>query len=185
MFKPSLSAMNYDNNTLLNAVMETLLRKISACQVTLLYKVPYRSILKVTTALEYIQEQRFNPLVENGSQQQKYRWVRKHILLPSGRGRYADWEIFQSVEERILLKSSCAAIQDNFGVPKTSVQRYLTVIFPPLKCSLLKHLWYIVTLGKISNKTLRKRITENIVKQELVHKSYILRDKEAYIVATT
>ena len=58
-------------------------------------------------------------------------------------------------------------------------------IFPPLNNSLSKHLWYLLSLGKISNKTVRKRITENIVKQELGYKSYPLRDEEAYIVATT
>ena len=42
-----------------------------------------------------------------------------------------------------------------------------------------------MSLGEISNKTIRKTITENIVKQELGHKSYFSRYKEAYIVATT
>ena len=41
-----------------------------------------------------------------------------------------------------------------------------------------------MSLGKISNKNVRKTITENIVKQELRHKSYPLRDEESYIVAT-
>ena len=40
-------------------------------------------------------------------------------------------------------------------------------------------------LGEISNKTVRKTITENIVKQELGHDSYLLKDEEACIVATT
>ena len=42
-----------------------------------------------------------------------------------------------------------------------------------------------MSLGKISNKTVRKTITENIVKQELGHKYYLLKDEEAYIVETT
>ena len=109
----------------------------------------------------------------------------KTFLLPSGRGHYTDWEIRQSFEEIILLKSSCAAIQDKFGVPKNSPQRYLNVIFLPLKCYLLKHLRYLMSLGKISNKNARKTITENIVKQEFVHKYYLLKDEEAYVVATT
>ena len=98
------------------------------------------------------------------------------FLLPSGRGNYMNWELRQSVEERILLKSSCAAIQDNFGVPKTSPQRYLNVLFPSLKCSSLKHLWYLMSLGEISNKTVGKTITENIFKNELGHESYLLNN---------
>ena len=102
-----------------------------------------------------------------------------------GRGHYTDWELRQSVEEITPLKSIWSVIQDNFGVPNTSLQRYLHVIFPPLKCSPLKHLWYLIGLGKISNKTVRETITENIVKQELGQEYYLLNDEKAYIVATT
>ena len=42
-----------------------------------------------------------------------------------------------------------------------------------------------MSLGEISNKTVRKTITENIVKQELGHKSYLLKYKEAYIAEKT
>ena len=135
--------------------------------------------MKVTTALESIQLQWITPLVENENQQQIYIWVRKYLLGPSGRGHYTDWGIYQSVEEIILPKSSCAAIQDNFGVPKTSLQRYLNVLFPSLKCSSLKHLWYLMSIGEISNKTVRQTITEKIVKHELGHKSYLLKEKRS------
>ena len=40
-------------------------------------------------------------------------------------------------------------------------------------------------LGEISNKTVIKTTTENIFKQELGHDSYLLKDEEAYTVATT
>ena len=145
--------------------MTNLLRKISSLQASLFYKVPYRSIMNNTTTLESIQEQRVTPLVENGNQKQIYRWVRKHLLVTSGRGHYTDWYLCQSVEEIILLKSSCAAIQEKFGVPKTSLKMYPNLIFPSLNCSSLKHLWDLMSLGEISNKTVRKTITENIVKQ--------------------
>ena len=141
--------------------------------------------MNVTTALESIQEQRVTPLVENDNQQQIYRWVRKNLSLPSGKGHYTDWELRQSVEEIILLKSSCAAIQDNFGVTNTSLQRYLNILFPSLKCSSLKHLWYLMRLGKIRSKTVRKTITENIVIFEVGHETHLLKDEEAYIVETT
>ena len=54
-----------------------------------------------------------------------------------------------------------------------------------MKCSSLKHLWYLMRLGEIRSKTVRKTITEKIVKSELGHESYLLKDKEASIVATT
>ena len=84
--------MSYDNNTVLNAVLTTLLRNISSRQF-FFNKVPYGKIINVTTALESIQEQRVTPLVENLYHQQIYRWVRKHSLLLSGRGHYMDWDL--------------------------------------------------------------------------------------------
>ena len=130
--KTSISVMRDDSNNVLNAVMATVARNMSPRQASSFYKVPYMPIMNVTTALESIQEQQVTPLVENGNQKQIYRWVRKNLSLPSGRLHYTDWELCQSVEERILLKSSCGIIQENFGVPKTSLQRYLNVIFLPL-----------------------------------------------------
>ena len=103
-------------------------------------------------------------MVENDNQQQIYRWVRNHILLPPCREDYTDWELRQSVEEIILLKSSCTVIHEKFDVPRTSLKSYLNVIFLPLKFSLLKHIWYLMSLGEINNKSVRKTITENIVK---------------------
>ena len=124
-------------------------------------------------------------MAENDNQQYIYRWFINYFLLPLGRRFYTDWELSQSVEGIILLKSIYITIYDDFDLSKTSVQRYLNVIFPPLKCYFLKHLWYLMILGRSNNTTLRKRIGENIVKQKLGHKSYLLRYKESYIVATT
>ena len=39
------------------------------------YKVPYSTIMNVTTLMKYIQEQHVTPLVENHNQKQIYRWV--------------------------------------------------------------------------------------------------------------
>ena len=65
--------MSYDNNTVLNAVMSILLRNISARHDYSFYRVTYRAIMNVKTALEFIQEQWVTPLVENENQQQIYR----------------------------------------------------------------------------------------------------------------
>ena len=123
-------------------------------------------------------------MVENGNQQHIYRWLKRCLLLPQCRGDYTDWEIHQSVEVRIFLKTSCNIIHDNFGVPKASLQIYLNAIFLELKRSSLKHLWYIICLGEINNKSVRNTITENIAKQKLGPKTHLLNYEEAYIVAT-
>ena len=40
-------------------------------------------------------------------------------------------------------------------------------------------------LGEIRNKTVRKTTTEKIVRFEVGHENHLLKDEEAYIVATT
>ena len=101
--------------------------------------------MNATTALEYIQEQEVKPLVENDNQKHICRWVRKYLLLLSGRGDYMDWELCQSVEGRIFLKSSCTRIHENFGVQNTTLQRYRNLIFLSFNCSSPKFLWYIIS----------------------------------------
>ena len=96
--------------------------------------------MNATTVLEYIQEKWVTPMVEIYNHQQIYIWVRKYLLLLLGRGDYTDWALRQSVEGKILLKSSFTAIHDNFGVPKTTIQRNMRVILPSLKISMLKYL---------------------------------------------
>ena len=49
----------------------------------------------------------------------------------------------------------------------------------------MKHLWYLMSLGEINNKSVRKTKIENIVKQKLVQKYYLLKDKEVYILTAT
>ena len=60
--------MSYDNTTVLNDEMAIILRKIYTRQSSSFYKVPYRMIMNVITALESTQEQQVTPLVENDNQ---------------------------------------------------------------------------------------------------------------------
>ena len=61
----------------------------------------------------------------------------------------------------------------------------MNLISSPLQYSSPKHLWYPMSLGKTSNKTVRNTITENIAKPKFGHKYYLLKDEEAYTVGTT
>ena len=40
-------------------------------------------------------------------------------------------------------------------------------------------------LGEIRSKTVRKTITENIIRFKVGHETHLLKDEEAYIVSTT
>ena len=80
-------------------------------------------------------------------------------------------------------KSSYFEILGNFGVPKYTLNVYLNVIFPSLKCSSLKHLWDIMCVEKIIKILVREVIAEIVVKKKCGSKTYLLKYEESYIVA--
>ena len=90
----------------------------------------------------------------------------KVFLLPPCRGDYMDWDLYQSVLKIILLNSRCTAIHEEYSVPNTSLQSYLYLMFPALRCSSLKHLWYLINLGEMNNKSVIKKITEKVFKNK-------------------
>ena len=58
----------------------------------------------------------------------------------------------------------------------------MNTIFPPIKCESLKHLWGLIVIVKIRKKRVREVITFATVKNRYGSKTYLLMDKEAYIV---
>ena len=118
--------------------------------------------------------------------QQIFIWVRNHINLPSVQGhRYTEWDLHRARERRIFIKSSYSDILENVGVPKSNLYRSLNIIFPPLICSYLKHLWDIIVVGKITKIIVREVIEKIVVKNKSGSKTYLLKDEEAYTVATS
>ena len=87
------------------------------------------------------------------------RWGRYHIRLPLLQIQlYTEWDIHASREILIMVNPSYSDIFEELGVPKTTIWRNLDVIFPPLKCSSLKHLWYLIAVGKVKRKIVREVI---------------------------
>ena len=74
---------------------------------------------------------------------------------------------------------------ENFGVPKSTLCIFLNIIFPSLKCSSLKHLWDLIVFGKTKKIIVREVITKKVVKNKTGNKTYLLKDKESHIVATS
>ena len=92
---------------------------------------------------------------------------------------------FPIIRKRIMDKSSYSEILGNFGVPKSTLTYFLNVILLPLKCSSIKHLWDIMDVGKITNRIVREVIEKIFVKKKRGNKTYLIKDKESYIVATS
>ena len=84
-----------------------------------------------------------------------------------------------------MINSSYSDILENNKVPKSTLCQSLNIIFSPLKFSSLKYLWGIIIFGKITKKIVIEVITKTIFKKKSGKKTYLLKDKEAYIVATS
>ena len=120
------------------------------------YSVLNGGVPQVVTILESTQEQRETPLIESYNQQQIFIWVRNNLKNPSVQGHgYTEWDLREACERRALIKSSYYEIIDQFGAPKSTLTRPLNVIFLPLKCSSLKHQWYLMGVGKITTRIVR------------------------------
>ena len=52
----------------------------------------------------------------------------------------------------------------------------LSVIFTSLKCSSLKHLWYIMGVGKITKRTVREVIEKIVVKGKMGNTTYLINE---------
>ena len=83
------------------------------------------------------------------------------------------------------MKSIYSDLIEEFGVPNSTLWNTLNVIFPPLTFSSLKHQFYLVGVCKITNRTIIEVITITVVKKITGTKNCLIKDKEAYIVATS
>ena len=143
--------MNHDD--LLKSVIYVVPSSDTPCADTSIYSVFNRKIPEITIKLGSVQEERDIPLLEYETQQQIYRWVRTNINLPSVQGQtYTEGELCQAYERRILDKSRYYEILVKFGVPNYTLTYFLKVIFLPLKSSSMKHLWYLMGVGKITKR---------------------------------
>ena len=103
-------------------------------------------------------------MVESENQQQIYRWVRTNLNLPSFQGQiYTEWELRQAFKRRMLDKSSYSEILVKFGVPNSTLTYFLNILFVPLKCSSLKHLWDLMGVGKRTQGKVREVIEKIVV----------------------
>ena len=118
-----------------------------------IYHVPDRNIIGVAIKLESIQEQQDTNLVESYNQQHVSIWIISHICIPLVQFRvYIDWELCESYEIRILIKSRYSEILKTFGLPKSTLCSTLNMISLPLKCSYLKHPWYLIGFDQITKR---------------------------------
>ena len=78
-----------------------------------------------------------------------------------------------------MIKLIYTELLGEFGVPKTTLCRTLFVLFPPLKCSSLKHLWDLIKVGKVMSQTVKEVFGVTIIKNRLGRPTSLLRYKEA------
>ena len=82
-----------------------------------------------------------------------------------------------------MVKPIYSDLLKEFGVPKTTLCKTLNVLLPTLKCSYLNYLWDLIEVVKLTS----QRVIE-VIRLTKINKigrsTYLLRDKEAYIVVT-
>ena len=120
------------------------------------------------------------------NQQQMYGWVGSHIRLPLVQHQvYTDWYLHEACEIRIINKACYYKLLEEIRVTKCTICHTINVIFTPLECSSLKHLWDLIGLCKINKKIFIEVIMITVVNKNYGRGTYPLKGEGAYIVTTT
>ena len=77
-----------------------------------------------------------------------------------------------------MAKSNYSEIIEESGIPKSTLQLTLNVIFPPLEFNYLKHLWNLISTGYVKKEIFRKLVMVTTTKNRIGRATCLIRDKE-------
>ena len=79
------------------------------------------------------------------------------------------------VKKMILINSSYYEILEEFWLPNSTLFCIMNIMFPPIKCKSMKHMWDLIGVGKITMKIVREVITLATVKNIPGPKTYLVK----------
>ena len=98
------------------------------------------------------------PLVDTNNQNQITRWSQEWLDLNHSNQLYTDWEILTACQIRVLSNKSCYQLKPEYGIPRSTLKRYLAKICPPLQCRNAQHIHQMLNRGEV----LRSKVSEII-----------------------
>ena len=117
------------------------------------------------------------------NQNQITRWAQERLGLNHRNRPYTDWELFTAYNIRVLSNTYDAKLKSEYGIPNSTLKRYLAKVCPPLQCRNAQHVNKMLKKGEV----LRSKVLE-IIKMysqriKVGRRTYLNSYEEAMVVA--
>ena len=151
-----------DKNHVFCAFMDVITNSSTLRACSFRYKVHPRIIQNLLDEYHYHQlsrtRQEKEPLAETNNPNQITRWAQERLGLSRGNQTYTDWELLTACKIRVLSNTSYAHLKSEYGIPHSTLKRYLAKICPSLQCRNAQHLHQMLKKGEV----LRSKVLETI-----------------------
>ena len=93
-------------------------------------------------------------MVDTNNQNKITRWDQEQLGLNHGNQPYINWDLLTSFHIQLLCNKSYDQLKSEYGIPKSTMKRYLAKICPPLQCRNAHHLHQMLKKGEVSRSKL-------------------------------
>ena len=97
-------------------------------------------------------------LVDTNNQHQITRWAKKQLGLNHRYQTYTEWELSTACKLRVLTNISYAHLTSEYGIPHSTLKRYMAEICRLLQCRNAQHVHEKLKKGEV----LRSKVLESV-----------------------
>ena len=121
--------------------------------------------------------------MDTNNQNHITRWAQEGLCLNHSNHPYTDWELLTACQIRVLLNTSHAQLKSEYGIPHSTLQRYLAKICPPLKCRNTQHVHQMLKKGEVLRSKVLEMIKQSVQRNKIGRPTYLYSDEEELVVA--
>ena len=94
---------------------------------------------------------------------------------------YTNWELLTACHIRILLNTYYAQLKSEYGIPNSTLKRYLEKICPPLKCRNAQHVHQMLKKGEVLRSKVLEIIKMSVQRIKVGISTYLNSDEESLV----
>ena len=122
--------------------------------------------------------------MDTDNQHQITRWSQEQLGLNHCYQTYTDWELLTACKLRVLSNTSYAHLTSEYGIPHSTLKRYLAKIYQPLQCRNAQHAHEKLKKGEVLRSKVLDTIKMTVHKIKIGRPTYLNQDEEALGVTT-
>ena len=123
--------------------------------------------------------------MDTNNQNQITRWAQEQLGLNHRNQTYTDWELLTACKPWVLLNTSYAHLKSEYGIPHSTLKRYLAKICRPLQCRNAQHVHQKLKKGEVLRPKVLETIKMTFHKIKIGRPTYLNPYEEALVVASS